>query len=92
MQEKLEMIELEKSLVNLKQLSEKMNHTLTSINTIVKDNINTGTGIWDSDLAADYRARWDTLMDEFPTVLYTFKQQEANLEIFINNMKKVEER
>ena len=62
------------------------------MNTLIKENINSGMGIWDSNLASFYRKRWEVLSEEFPTIIYTFNQQATNLENFINNMKKVEER
>lgn len=92
MEENIDFVELQKSLSKFKELTEKMSHNLASINNLIKENINSGAGVWDSELAASYRMRWEALMEEFPTILYTFNQQASNLEIFINNMKKVEER
>ena len=88
MQENIEFVELQKSLVNLKQLTEKMTNNLNNVNTLIRDNINSGVGVWDSDLASSYRVRWESLMEEFPNVISTFHQQAQNLESFINNMKK----
>ena len=92
MQENVELVELEKSLTKLKQLTDGIDHNLNHVNALIKDNINSGMGIWDSELAGMYRTRWESLMEEFPTVVNTFRQQATNLEIFIDNMKKVEER
>ncbi|MBR3210500.1 MAG: hypothetical protein IKF71_00995 [Bacilli bacterium] len=92
MQENVELVELEKSLTKLKQLTDGIDHNLNHVNALIKDNINSGMGIWDSELAGMYRIRWESLMEEFPTVVNTFRQQATNLEIFIDNMKKVEER
>ena len=91
MQETIEFLELQKSLNNLKQLTEKIDHNLNNVNSLVKDTINSGIGVWDSELAGQYRARWETLMEEFPDIISTFQQQALNLEMFVNNMKKVEE-
>ena len=92
MQENVDITELEKSLISLKQLTEKMDRNLKNVDALIKDNINSGAGIWDSDVAALYRTRWEALIEDFPTIIYTFNQQATNLENFINNMKKVEER
>jgi len=91
MEEKVEFTELEKSLVTLKQLTEKVDKNLSNVNNLLKENINTGAGVWDSGDAAQYRARWEAFMEEFPDILKTFQQQETNLEQFIGNMKKTEE-
>ena len=91
MEEKVEFTELEKSLVTLKQLTEKVDKNLSNVNNLLKENINTGAGVWDSEEAAQYRERWETFMEEFPDIIKTFQQQETNLEQFISNMKKTEE-
>ena len=91
MQENFEFTELEKSLSRLKQLTEKMTTTLENANHMITENINTGVGIWDSEMAGLYRSKWDVLLNEVPDILKTFQQQETNLEHFIENMKKVEE-
>ena len=90
-EENIELSELEKSLLNIKQLTDKMSHILDNVNSLIKDNINTGAGVWDSKTAELYRARWDNLSSDFPTIIQTFTQQEENLNQFITNMKKTEE-
>ena len=90
-EENIEFNELEKSLLNIKQLTEKMSKTLESVDGLIKDNINNGSGVWDSQTAELYRSRWDLLSQEFPTIIETFSQQEENLNQFITNMKKTEE-
>ena len=92
MEENLQMVELEKSLIHLKQIREKMTKTLESFNGIVRDNINSGIGVWDSEMARLYRERWEQLMETFPEILKIFATQETNLEQYLQNMKKVEER
>ena len=90
MQENIELAELEKSLINLKTLTEKMGRNLDRVNMLIRDNINSGAGVWDSEAASLYRQRWESLMEDFPKVVETFRQQETNLEQFLLNMKKVE--
>ena len=91
MQENIEFDPLEKSLLQIKQLTERMAKNLEKVNQVVNENINTGDGIWDSEQASLYRTKWEVAMKEFPIILKTFQQQEANLENFLENMKKVEE-
>ena len=91
MQENINIVELEKSLQNIKELTEKMTRTLVNVNSIIKENVNSGIGIWDSQTADVYRTRWESLMEEFPGIVLIFNQQASNLEQLINNMKKVEE-
>jgi len=91
MEEKIEFVELEKSLLRLRQLTEKMNHALTSMDILIKDNINTGVGIWDSEQAALFREKWELLSQDFPDIMNTFQHQQSNLDLFITNMKKTEE-
>ena len=91
MQENIELQELEKSLINLKTLTEKMSRNLENVNREIRENINSGVGVWDSATAELYRGRWESLMEEFPSIIETFSHQETNLEQFIENMKKVEE-
>ena len=91
MEENVVFNELDKSLLNLKELTEKVNKNLTNVNALIKDNINTGSGIWDSEQAKLYRERWDVLMEEIPDIIKTFSQQETNLSQFMSNMKKTEE-
>ena len=91
MQENVELNELEKSLNNIKQLTDRMTKNLERVNTIITENINTGDGIWDSEQASLYRTKWETVMKDFPTIIKTVQQQESNLANFIENMKKVEE-
>ncbi len=91
MEENVSFTELDKSLLNLKELTEKISKNLDNVNILVRDNINTGRGVWDSDMAKLYRDRWESLMEEFPEIIKTFQQQETNLANFIENMKKTEE-
>ena len=91
MEEKVAFTELDKSLLNLKELTVKINKNLNDVNILVKDNINTGSGVWDSDMAKLYRERWDALMEDVPDIIKTFQQQSTNLSNFIENMKKTEE-
>ena len=85
MQENINIEELEKSLINIKNLTEKMNQNLLNTNTLINDNINNGSGVWDSSSAELYKSRWQTLMEEFPDIIKTFQQQETNLETFMIN-------
>ena len=91
MQENVELNELEISLITLKTLTEKMSKNLNNMNNLIRDNINSGVGVWDSQTAELYRIRWDSLAENFPDVINTLEQQSTNLEEFIKNMKKVEE-
>ena len=91
MEEKVAFTELDKSLLNLKELTDKINKNLNDVNNLIKEHINTGSGIWDSEMAKLYRERWDALMENMPDIIKTFQQQETNLSTFIENMKKTEE-
>ena len=91
MQENVELNELETSLITLKTLTEKMTKNLNNMNILIRENINSGVGVWDSNMAEMYRTKWENLAQNFPDVVNTLQKQEANLEEFINNMKKVEE-
>ena len=91
MQENIEIDQLTKSLIQMKQLTERMARNLEKVNQVIEENINTGSGVWDSEQAALYKGRWETVMKEFPMIIKTFQQQEADLEKFLENMKKVEE-
>ncbi len=90
MQENINFEELDKSLQNLKDLTEKMSKNLVNVNNIIKDTMNSGAGVWDSRTAELYRIRWEALMEEFPEIIQVFNKQSLNLEQFINNMKKVD--
>ncbi|MBR6136563.1 MAG: hypothetical protein IKQ06_00215 [Bacilli bacterium] len=91
MQENINIEELEKSLLNIKNLTERMSKNLLNTNQLIRDSINNGSGVWDGEAAGLYRSRWESIMSDFPDVIQTFQKQEANLETFIENMKKVEE-
>ncbi len=91
MEENIAFTELDKSLLNLKELTAKISKNLNNVNVLVRDNINTGAGVWDSEMASLYRERWEALMEEFPEIIKTFEQQETNLAQFMSNMKKTEE-
>ena len=91
MQENINIDELEKSLSNIRNLTEKMSKNLLNTNQLIRDSINNGSGVWDSNSAELYRNRWESLISDFPEVIQTFQKQESNLETFIENMKKVEE-
>ena len=83
--------ELNKSLVNLKNISEAVKNSLTSMNALVEENINTGAGVWDGTSAETFKTKWNVLKDEIPTFIDDFNKQAENLEMFINTMKKGEE-
>ena len=83
--------ELNKSLTNLKIISESVKNSLTSMNNLVEENINTGSGVWDGPSAANFKTKWNSIKDEIPTFIDDFNKQAENLELFINTMKKGEE-
>ena len=83
--------ELNKSLTNLKVISESVKNYLTSMNNLVEENINTGSGVWDGPSAATFKTKWNSIKDEIPTFIDDFNKQAENLELFINTMKKGEE-
>ena len=83
--------ELNKSLINLKIQAEIVKESLTSMNNLVEDNINTGAGIWDGPSASTLKTRWEIIKDEIPTLIDNIKTQADNLDLFINTTKKTEE-
>ncbi|MBP5679158.1 MAG: hypothetical protein J6X28_04970 [Bacilli bacterium] len=89
--ENLQMVELSKSLAKIKELTEKVEKSFQNADILVKENINTGNGVWDSDSAKLWKEKWENLREDFPAIVETFHQQESNLETFIENMKKTEE-
>ena len=90
MQEQINLNELEKAVLHLEELTEKVNYTLNHANKVVEENINSGRGVWDGHMAEFYKRRWETLQKEFPSILETFNEQEKNLKEYLENMKKVE--
>ncbi len=90
MQEQINLDELEKAVLNLEELTEKVNYTLNHANKVVEENINSGRGVWDGQMAEFYKRRWETLQKEFPSILETFSDQEKNLKEYLENMKRVE--
>ena len=91
MQENIEFNELETTLTNIRILTEKLTRSVNNVNILIQENVNSGIGVWDAESAAGFRKRWDTLMEEVPLVLETFKSQETNLEQVVQNMKTTEE-
>lgn len=91
MQENIEINNLETSLNNIKQLTEKLTHSVNNINALIEENINSGIRVWDSESASRFRARWDNMMEEIPMVIETFKAQEANLENVIKSATNIKE-
>ena len=83
--------ELNKSLINFKIQAEIVKESLTSMNNLVEENINTGAGIWDGPSASIFKTKWGIIKDEIPTLIDNFKIQADNLELFINTMKNTEE-
>lgn len=90
MQENINYTELEQTLNNIKNLTEKVNKNLYTINNQIEENIASGEGIWDSQLASNYKKRWQNITEEFPKIIDTFMIQEKNLELYINSMKNVD--
>ena len=91
MEEKIEIIELEKSLIQLKNDREKIQNTLENVTQLIRENINSGIGVWDCEKASLYRERWEAIMEDFPNIIQILNAQESNLDIFIQNMKKIAE-
>ena len=91
MEENIQFTELEQSLLNLRQLTDKITKNLDNYNRIITENINSGVGVWDSEMAGFYRQRWESVMEEFPSVIEIFQTQSSNLEQYIKNMKGVDE-
>ena len=87
MKEKINFTELEVSLNNIKNLVDKMNHDLTSINTTINEHINSGEGILDGNSGVIFKNKWDEISKDIPTVIGFLKDQQTNLENLINNMK-----
>ena len=91
MNENVELNSLETTLNNIKTMTEKLTHSINSINELIVENINSGVGVWDTSSANYFRTRWDNMMGEVPAVIETFKSQENNLEKVVKNIKSVEE-
>ena len=88
MQEKIDYAELEKSLIKIKELSEKVKSNLLCIDSIIDENINSGVGILDGNSGELFKKKWDYLKEDIPTSIMTFQNQVDNLELFISSYKK----
>ena len=91
MKETVDFVELNKSLNNIKMLTDKMKNNLEKIDSLITDNINNNTGILDGNIASEFLKKWDTLREEIPASIDSINKQELNLEVFINSMQKENE-
>ena len=91
MKETVDFVELNKTLNNIKMLTDKMKNNLENIDSLITDNINNNTGILDGNIAKKKKKKWDTLREEIPASIDSINKQELNLEVFINSMQKENE-
>ena len=91
MKETVDFVELNKTLNNIKMLTDKMKNNLENIDSLITDNINNNTGILDGNIASEFLKKWDTLREEIPASIDSINKQELNLEVFINSMQKENE-
>ena len=82
---------LNKSLNNIKNLTDKMKNSLECIDSLIMDNINNNTGIFDSNVARKLLKKWETIKEDIPSSIDAINKQELNLELFISSMKKENE-
>ena len=82
---------LNKSLNNIKNLTDKMKNSLECIDSLIMDNINNNTGIFDGNVASEFLKKWETIKENIPSSIDAINKQELNLELFISSMKKENE-
>ncbi len=82
---------LNKSLNNIKNLTDKMKNSLECIDSLIMDNINNNTGIFDGNVASEFLKKWETIKEDIPSSIDAINKQELNLELFISSMKKENE-
>ena len=82
---------LNKSLNNIKNLTDKMKNSLECIDSLIMDNINNNTGILDGNVASEFLKKWETIKEDIPSSIDAINKQELNLELFISSMKKENE-
>lgn len=75
--------EAQASLSNLKQLAETVRTNLTSMNTLINDNVNSGEGVWDGKSAAAFTAKWEEISNDIPKFCMYIENQSENLAEFL---------
>lgn len=88
---KINFQEIEKTINNIKVLSDTVRSNLQGIDNLITDNVATGQGIWDGASATNYKEKWSILSEKVPTYINMFEEQATNLENYLKIISKTEE-
>lgn len=80
MGDKLSYSEIQTIIANMRTYGEEMKTNLTGCNNLVKEDVNTGKGIWDGASASQFATKFDALSDQIPTLLQSVFTQADLLE------------
>ncbi len=88
---KINFQEVEKTINNIKVLSDNVRSNLQGVDNLITDNVATGQGIWDGASATNYKEKWSDLSEKVPTYINMFEEQATNLENYLKIITKTEE-
>ena len=88
--DKLNYSEIQTLIANMRSYGEEMKTNLTGCNNLVKEDINTGKGIWDGASASQFATKFDELSNEIPTLLQTVFTQADLLEAALKKIAEVD--
>ena len=87
MKEKIDFNELENSLNKIKNIIDNVKNNLTSMDELINENINNGSGILDGNSGELFIQKWEKIKEDIPSSINEIESQANNLETFINTMK-----
>ena len=79
--------EVEQKRVMIKRLGDQVQEALNGISNLIKENVNTGRGVFDGTAATQFMEKWQELDRELPGFIQDIKNQAYNVEVAIKENK-----
>ena len=82
---KIEFQTIESKLNNLNTTIDRCTSSLQKMDSLVRENINSGKGIWDGESASQYKNDWENISEEIPKIIELITTQASNLETLLKS-------
>lgn len=82
---------LDTNVKNIEDYTANIKNALSTLNTMIEENVNTGAGIYDGRVAAEYKASWQEFATEFDTFVQMCQTQASNIRLEMENIRVVDE-
>ena len=82
--------QLQVTINKMKEVSERIEKSLSNIDKLITETVGQNVGVWDGDSANEFRTSWSNLSNEIPNYIEILQKQINNVDIMKKNIEKIE--